>query len=167
MTEIRRITQPADVHAAGELFDGPARGEATRRFLDEPGHHLFLAYDGDVPVGMVTGVETTHPDKGTEMFLYELSVAESHQGRGIGRALVTALANLAKDHGCYGMFVFTDEDNDAALGTYRSAGATQESNHVMLSWDFDPGVPPPHRSGPARVPVLGSASGPLHIAEGS
>ena len=30
--------------------------------------------DGELPVGMVTGVETTHPDKGTEMFLYELSV---------------------------------------------------------------------------------------------
>jgi ribosomal protein S18 acetylase RimI-like enzyme len=45
---------------------------------------------------MVTGVEMTHPDKGTEMFLYELGVADEHQGRGIGRALVSALADLAR-----------------------------------------------------------------------
>jgi hypothetical protein len=36
-----------------------------------------VAYDGERPVGMVTGVETTHPDKGTEMFLYELAVDET------------------------------------------------------------------------------------------
>jgi ribosomal protein S18 acetylase RimI-like enzyme len=41
------------------------------------------------------GVEMTHPDKGTEMFLYELSVAESHRNRGIGSALLAALANHA------------------------------------------------------------------------
>jgi len=34
--------------------------------------HLF-----DGPVGFVSGVEVTHPDKGTEMFLYELAVDET------------------------------------------------------------------------------------------
>ena len=46
---------------------------------------------------MVTGVETTHPDKGTEMFLYELAVDEAARDRGVGRALVAALADLARD----------------------------------------------------------------------
>jgi hypothetical protein len=79
MTEIRRLGPGDDalVVAAGHLFDGPARPDATARFLAEPGHHLLVAYDGERPVGMVTGVETTHPDKGTEMFLYELAVDET------------------------------------------------------------------------------------------
>ena len=136
MTVVRRIADAADVDAAAALFDDPPRPDATRRFLEEPDHHLLLAYDGEQPVGMITGVETTHPDKGTEMFLYELSVADSHRGRGIGRALVGALAGLAREHGCYGMFVLTDDDNAAALATYRAAGATEESSHVMLGWDF-------------------------------
>jgi ribosomal protein S18 acetylase RimI-like enzyme len=78
----------------------------------------------------------THPDKGTEMFLYELGVADEHQGRGIGRALVSALADLASEHDCYGMWVLTDRDNPAALATYRAAGATGDDDHVMLSWTF-------------------------------
>jgi ribosomal protein S18 acetylase RimI-like enzyme len=135
--DIRRITRVDAVEAAGHLFDGPPRREATERFLAEDGHHLFLAYVDDAPVGMVTGVETTHPDKGTEMFLYELSVDEPFQGRGIGRALVSALADLARERGCYGMWVLTDDDNDAALATYERAGGTRESAPVMLGWTFE------------------------------
>ena len=84
----------------------------------------------------MSGVETTHPDKGTEMFLYELAVREPSQRRGIGKALVAALASLARERGCYGMFVLTDADNAAALATYRSAGAAAPSDHVMLDWNF-------------------------------
>ena len=64
------------VVAAGHLFDGPAVPEATRRFLGEPTAHLCVAYVDGVPAGFVSGVETTHPDKGTEMLLYELGVDE-------------------------------------------------------------------------------------------
>ena len=46
-----------------------------------------------------------HPDKGTEIFLYELSVEEDHRQRGIGTALVTALRELAQENVCYGMWV--------------------------------------------------------------
>lgn len=62
-------------------------------------------------------MELTHPDKGTEMFLYELAVAEGQQRRGIGKALVAALARLARQANCYGMWVLTDDDNRAAVAT--------------------------------------------------
>jgi hypothetical protein len=38
------------VEWASALFDHPAHADATRRFLDEPGHHLLIAYDGDTPL---------------------------------------------------------------------------------------------------------------------
>jgi ribosomal protein S18 acetylase RimI-like enzyme len=126
----------AEIAAASALFDGPARSEATERFLAAPGHHLLMAYDAGHPVGFVSAVEMTHPDKGTEMFLYELSVDETHRRQGIGRALVDQLAQLARQAGCYGMWVLTDADNGAALANYRSAGTGEESTHIMLSWVF-------------------------------
>jgi ribosomal protein S18 acetylase RimI-like enzyme len=97
-----------------------------------------IAYVGEVPAGFVTGVELTHPDKGTEMFLYELSVAEPYRRRGIGAALVAALRDLAKERGCYGMWVLTDQENAAGLATYRAAGATARESAEMLTWVFTP-----------------------------
>jgi [ribosomal protein S18]-alanine N-acetyltransferase len=126
----------AKVERAGALFDDPPDAEATARFLAEPGHHLFLAWVGDTVAGFVSGVETTHPDKGTEMFLYELAVAEPFRRRGIGTALVAALARLAREAGCYAMWVLTEDDNLAALGTYQAAGASRDGAPILLEWDF-------------------------------
>ena len=89
---------------------------------------------------MVTGVETTHPDKGTEMFLYELAVAEGARRRGIGRRLVEALAELARRRGCYAMWVLADADNEAAQRTYGAAGARREDDPAYLTWSFEPGA---------------------------
>jgi ribosomal protein S18 acetylase RimI-like enzyme len=133
---IERVTDAAAVVAGADLFDEPPQEAATARFLAGPGHHLLFAYDGDRPVGMVSGVETTHPDKGTEMFLYELGVAEDARRQGVATALVNALAALARDRGCYGMWVGVDTDNAAALATYRRAGADEETPAVVYSWNF-------------------------------
>jgi ribosomal protein S18 acetylase RimI-like enzyme len=137
--EVRRLG-PGDaeaVHAARSLFDGPPKPEATERFLAEPAHHLLVAYDeAGAPLGFVTGVELTHPDKGTEMFLYELGVEESARRRGVGRALVEALAAVAREAGCYDMWVLADADNAAARATYASAGGRDASQPVLVEWDF-------------------------------
>jgi ribosomal protein S18 acetylase RimI-like enzyme len=124
------------VMAAGNLFDYPPRSDAVNRFLADPNHNLLIAYSGDVPAGFVSGVEVTHPDKGTEMFLYELAVDEAHRRQGIGTALVEALRDLARERGCYGMWVLTDDDNAAAGATYRKAGGEVESQPLMFSWRF-------------------------------
>jgi len=133
---IECVVDAAAVTAAAALFDEPPQEAATTRFLSSPDHHLLLAYEDDRPVGMISGVETTHPDKGTEMFLYELGVDEDARRRGVATALVHALAALARERGCYGMWVAVDPDNVAALATYRRAGAHEEAPAVVFSWDF-------------------------------
>jgi aminoglycoside 3-N-acetyltransferase I len=140
---IERITDAAAVHAAVELFDGPPLATATEVFLASPTHHLLFAHDDDGrPIGMISGVETTHPDKGTEMFLYELEVVPVARLQGVATALVKALAELARERGCYGMWVGTEADNAAALATYRGAGADDEAPFVLLSWDLTRSEPP-------------------------
>ena len=134
--EIRRLGPGDDalVLASMHLFDNAAKPDAVARFLGDPNHHLLLAIADGKPVGFVSGVELTHPDKGTEMFLYELAVDERHRRLGIATELVAALRALARKQGCYDMWVLTDHDNDAALGTYRKSGTDEESSHVMLTW---------------------------------
>ncbi len=140
-----RHLEPGDrsaVIAASPLLDSPARPEVADRFLETPGHHLLVAYDREVPVGFVSGVEMVHPDKGTEMFLYELAVAEGSRRRGIGATLVSELRRIAERRGCYGMWVLTDDDNAPACATYEAAGAPPATRHVMYTWDLvDPSPP--------------------------
>ena len=136
--EIRRVTAAAAVAAAAHLFDAAPRPDATRRFLGDERHHLLIAYVDGAPAGMVTGVEMTHPDKGTEMFLYELGVAGEYRRRGIGAALTTALADLARERGCYGMWLVTETDNAAAQATYRRTGGEREDGQVGYAWTFQP-----------------------------
>ena len=138
MREIRALGlgDDAAVVAAQHLFDGPAKADATTRFLGEPGSHLLVGYLDGEPAGFVSGVEVTHPDKGTEMFLYELAVDEAHRRRGHARALIGALEALARERGCTGMFVFVDDDNEAGRAAYRSAGGSDASRPVMVEWAF-------------------------------
>jgi aminoglycoside 3-N-acetyltransferase I len=131
------------VMAAAPLFDDVPDSVATQRFLAQETHHLVLAQDAEgTPLGFITGVETTHPDKGAEMFLYELSVAEAHRRRGIGAALVAALLEPAREGGCHGMWVGTEPDNEAAVRTSAAAGARELPRPVMFEWDLA------HRGGP-------------------
>lgn len=128
------------VLAGAALFDAPPTEAWTSRFLASEGHHLLVALDdSDHPVGFISGVETTHPDKGTEMFLYELSVAPEHRNLGIGRSLVAALGEVAREQGCYGMWVGTEPDNAAALTAYLAAGAEPPEPFLSLNWTFPAG----------------------------
>ena len=130
----------ARVLAAPHLFDQPPTTEWTHRFLGAEGHHLLVAVVEGVDAGFVTGVEMSHPDKGMEMFLYELGVDEGARGRGAGTALVGALRELARERGCYGMWVLTDDDNAAAVATYRRAGGAEPDPQVLIDWTFPSGA---------------------------
>src|SRR5215210_6130933 len=139
---IERVVDAVAVHAAADLFDAPPLAAATERFLADPTHHLLFAFDGSGrAVGMISGIETTHPDKGTEMFIYELGVTPAARLQGVATQLVRALADLARKRGCYGMWVGTEPDNAAAQATYRKAGATDEAAFVLLNWDLTTGEP--------------------------
>lgn len=135
---IRRLEEGDDeqIEALSHLFDGPANIGATNRFLTKEDHHILVGYEEALPVGFVTGVEVTHPDKGTEMFLYELAVDEQFRRNGFGRALVQSLEQLARERGCYGMWVLTDEHNEAALATYAHSGGNAERGQVVVVWTF-------------------------------
>jgi ribosomal protein S18 acetylase RimI-like enzyme len=137
--DIRDLSSAATTTIAtlSHLFDGAAERTASRRFVDDRNHHLLVAYVDDTPAGFISGVAMTHPDKGTEMFVYELGVDESFRRRGFGTALVRALADKARSLGCFGMWVATDADNEAALGTYQAGGSGEPEQQVVLTWTFD------------------------------
>lgn len=76
---IRPATTTAELLAAAHLYDAEPRPAWAARFLAADGHLMLIAYEDGVPAGFVSGIEMLHPDKGTEMCLYELSVAEAYR----------------------------------------------------------------------------------------
>ena len=127
---------------AAHLFEAEPSREWTALFLDDPGHHLFIAYeevDGvDVPVGFVTGAEVYSVDKPPRMFINEAGVDPPFRGRGIGRALVDALSELAAARGCSSTWVLAGKDDLAALAVYQVDGAARDESIVMVEWEHEP-----------------------------
>ena len=97
---------------------------------------MRLAYRKDEPVGFVTGIETMHPDKGAEMMIYELGVDPPYRRHRVGTTLVRAMERLARDLGCYGMWVPIDAGDAVAIATYRAGGAGELEPAAIMSWRF-------------------------------
>ena len=118
---------------ADDVFDNDIDPGLAAEFLGDPRHHLAVAIEDDVVVGMASAVHYVHPDKMPEMFVNEVGVAPAYQRRGIGRQLLQALFERARELGCYEAWVSTDEENTAARRMYASVGGIERS---MLLYGF-------------------------------
>ena len=80
-------------------------------------------------------MELLHPDKiRPEAFSYELGVDPEFRRMGVATELVNELSRVCRARGCGEMFVLTDESNEAAMATYRKAGAARDPDQVMFHW---------------------------------
>ena len=50
-------------NVAPDVFDEPVLDQWAREFFQDPRHHLVVALDGSLVVGMASGVHYVHPDK--------------------------------------------------------------------------------------------------------
>jgi len=112
-------------------YDGPGDPEAL---LADPRTLMLVAFDGVHPVGFVLAHELPrrHGDR-SKLFVYEVDMAETHRRRGIAKALLARLADLARERGIRVGFVLTDADNAAGNALYRSVGGVSRE---VVEWEF-------------------------------
>jgi len=131
-----RMLQAGDAsvlqRVADDVFDLPVDPHWSAEFLADPRHHLAVAIDGDLVGGMASGVHYIHPDKPPQLFINEVGVASSHQGRGIGRRLLDALLERGRALGCNEAWVLTDESNSIARKLYTRAGGRIDSEPAIM-----------------------------------
>jgi ribosomal protein S18 acetylase RimI-like enzyme len=129
MTTIIKILQPGDDHVlmnvAEGVFDLPVDANLTKEFLEDPRHHIAVAVDDGVVVAFASGVHYIHPDKPPELWVNEVSVASTHQRRGLGKAVLRALLEVGKSHNCTAAWVLTHRSNPAAMAFYSSIGGIE------------------------------------------
>lgn len=132
-----KLLGPAEAHflnnVAEEVFDDPIVKSAAREFLADPHHRIVVALDNDVVVGFVSAVIYLHPDKAApELWINEIGVAPTHQRRGIGKALLQAMLDLARQSGCTEAWILTERDNRPAMAMYTSAGGAEASPDPVM-----------------------------------
>jgi ribosomal protein S18 acetylase RimI-like enzyme len=129
MVEIKLLTS-ADPHdldnIADDVFDDPIVEPSAQEFLKDPRHRLVVALDHHVVVGFASAVIYLHPDKpAPELWINEIGVAPTHQRQGIGKRILQAMLEEARQSGCTDAWVLTERENKAAMTLYRSAGGTE------------------------------------------
>jgi aminoglycoside 6'-N-acetyltransferase I len=112
---------------APDVFDEPVEPRWVTAFLTDARHHMAVALDDGVVVGMVSAVDYVHPDKAPQLWINEVGVAPTHRRRGIGRRLLAAMLAHGRALGCTEAWLGTEEDNVAARGLYEQAGAAPEA----------------------------------------
>lgn len=128
---VRRATE-ADAEAVGRLlhdfnaeYDEPTPGpgvlsERVRVLL---GADAAILVGGEGPDGLaVLRFREAIWDEALECYLAELYVAPARRGQGLGRALLEAAMELARERGATRMDLGTGEDDTAARGLYESLG---------------------------------------------
>jgi GNAT superfamily N-acetyltransferase len=68
--------------------------------------------------------------------LHLLLALDGDEPIGFVSGVLRALADLARERGCRRMWVLTDEENVAAVATYRRAGATRDERTFLLEWEL-------------------------------
>ena len=113
-------------NVAPDVFDETVDVRLTRTFVSDTRHHMMLAIEDGVVVGMASAVDYVHPDKAPQLWINEVGVAPSHQRRGIGRQLLDALLAHGRTLGCTEAWLGTEVDNVPARALYESAGSKPE-----------------------------------------
>jgi ribosomal protein S18 acetylase RimI-like enzyme len=135
--EIRELG-PGDEDLLGRAIElaeeGPLTAERAQRMLAEPDLVNVVALDGDEPVGFVYGY-VLRRFEAVSFFIYSVDVAESHQRRGIAKAMLAELSDIGKSGRWDEMFVFTNAGNTAAMALYASAGGVRPNPDDVM-FDF-------------------------------
>ncbi len=122
-----------------DVFDHAIDPRQLQRFLDDPRHVMAFAVSDELVVGMASAVEYYHPDKKPQLWINEVGVAPAHQNRGIGRRLVQALIDEAKNRNCVFAWLGTDSGNKPARACFGSVPGGEEPQAFLLyEWNIPP-----------------------------
>jgi aminoglycoside 3-N-acetyltransferase I len=68
----------------------------------------------------------------SEIYIYDLAVAEAHRRRGIATALIERLQAIASERGAWVIFVQGDYGDDPAIALYEKLGTREDVMHFDI-----------------------------------
>jgi aminoglycoside 3-N-acetyltransferase I len=125
----------------GEAFGEPSTYQGAvpsdaylRTLLGKPHVIALVARDeGRVVGGLVAYVLEKFERERSEVYIYDLAVAEPHRRRGIATQLIQLLRRIAKERGAYVVFVQADLGDEPAIRLYESLGTREDVLHFDIA----------------------------------
>lgn len=122
-----------------DVFDDSINIPRAEEFLADSRHHLVVAIAHEQVIGFVSAVHYVHPDKPCpELWINEVSVAEKYRQQGLGKRLMNAVMEIARELNCREAWVLTERENIAAMNLYSAVGnGSVPSNCVMFTFSLN------------------------------
>jgi len=113
----------SDPAGGGEGLSDFAKSHLVRELAARPQAYSVLAFDGDVPVGLVNCIEgfSTFACKPL-VNVHDVAVLASHRGRGIAEQMLAEAERLAFERGAVKMTLEVLSGNAPALKLYQRIG---------------------------------------------
>ncbi len=125
----------------------PPSDAYLERLLARDSFIALIALDGEQIVGGITAYDLPKPEQErSEIYLYDLAVAESHRRQGIASDLIAALQEIAAARGAWMVFVQADYGDDPAIALYTKLGTRED----VLHFDIPPSPRPLASGGEVR-----------------
>jgi aminoglycoside 3-N-acetyltransferase I len=93
---------------------------------------LAAVKDGDVVGGLAAYELKKFEQPRSEMYIYDLAVAEGHRRQGIATALIQELQRIAAARGACVIFVQADYGDDPAIALYTKLGIREDVMHFDI-----------------------------------
>jgi aminoglycoside 3-N-acetyltransferase I len=104
------------------------------RLLASDSFVAIAAFDGDTVIGgLAAYVLPKFEQARSEIYIYDLAVAESHRRQGVATALIDELRKLAAERGAYVIFVQADHGDEAAIALYTKLGIREDVLHFDIA----------------------------------
>jgi ribosomal protein S18 acetylase RimI-like enzyme len=104
------------------------------QFLRSEDRYYLIASIGAEIVGAIHGYKLLHPTGVTYMYIDEVDTMANHRRKGIARAMMISVLELAKEWGCDQAWLGTEHDNDAAKALYMSLEPFEIENGPIYSY---------------------------------
>ena len=121
------FAEPATYNDARPTADYLARLLARDTFI------ALAAFDGEEVVGgLAAYVLDKFEAERSEIYIYDLAVAELHRRHGLATALIAELQRIASQRGVWVIFVQADHGDDPPIALYSKLGVREDVLHFDI-----------------------------------
>lgn len=124
----------------GEAFDEPETycdrqpGAAyVESLLGKDDFIAIAALNGEAVIGALAGYELhKFEQERSEIYIYDLAVAEADRRKGVATALIEELKRIAAVRGAWVIYVQADHGDDPAIALYTKLGVREDVLHFDI-----------------------------------